>query len=616
MRKSILIKLSFIVTLALFISFSMAALVIRVYTIEESKEKAWMIGELVRDTLTSYMLMGVMDRRDEFLNRIREIEGVKEIKVIRGEEVIKQFGKGLKIEVPRDDIEKAVLKNGEPIEQLNESFERAIYRIVIPYKAVPIKGINCLACHEADEGAVLGAISLTLDLTQVRTIGAMVTFLIFISSLSAFGFIFLFMNRIFTKLANFITEVSRKVELASKGNFTYDVKTDLGHEAKLLNETLKSFFLNLGKILNSIEDKVVAIIGYSTLKTGNPLSDTQKIVDELLNVYRFKKVIEKDKTKEDVYKRIIQVLEDYMSLESFSIYEVNQRKNKLIPVYVKGAESWCDKVIFENPEGCRAKRSGLDVNSSEFPCVCPNFIACKEGKLYYYCTPVYIGGSVGNIVQIVYEAEMEPFTKLLIPYIKSYLEEASPVLEARIYMSMLEEQSLRDQLTGLYNRRYLEETIDKMVAQIKRRGTRLGILMIDADHFKNINDTYGHDVGDKVLKEVSEVIQKSIRESDIAIRFGGEEFMVLLMDVEEGASEKVAEKIRRAVEAYKIENFGTVIRGTVSIGVSEFPVDSDNIWQCIKFADIALYRAKELGRNTVVRFKPELLPQENHLNNS
>lgn len=615
MKKSILIKFSFIMIFALSISLGITFFTIRHKTIEESKQRARMISELVRDTLTSYMLMGVMDKRDEFLSRIREIEGVKEIKVIRGEEVIKQFGKGLKIEVPRDDIEKAVLQSGKPLEQLDESFKGVTYRTVIPYKAVPTKGINCLLCHNAEEGAVLGAISLTLDLTHVREVGIRASALVFISFLLAFGFIFLFMDILLTRLTNFIREVSKEVELASKSNFRYNVKTDLGYEAEALNETLKQFFSNLERTLNSIEDKVVAIIGYSILKTGSTISDTQKIIDELLNIYRFKKVIEKDKTKEDIYRRIIQVFEDYMSLESFSIYEVNQKGNKISPIYVKGAESWCNRVILENPEGCRAKRTGLDVDSREFSCICPNFadqVACKEGKLYYYCVPVYVGGSVGNVVQIVYEAEMEPFIKLLIPYIKRYLEEASPVLEARIYMGMLMEQSLRDQLTGLYNRRFLEETIDKIAAQIKRRGTRLGILMIDTDHFKAVNDTYGHDIGDKVLKEVSKIIQGSIRESDIAIRFGGEEFMVLLMDVEEGKSEEVAEKIRKAVEEHKIKVFGTVVRETVSIGVSEFPVDSDKIWQCVKLADIALYKAKEFGRNLVVRFKPEFLSEENY----
>lgn len=179
------------------------------------------------------------------------------------------------------------------------------------------------------------------------------------------------------------------------------------------------------------------------------------------------------------------------------------------------------------------------------------------------------------------------------------------MLEARTYMDLLREQSLRDQLTGLYNRRFLEETIDKIVAQTKRRGTHLGILILDVDYFKQVNDTYGHDVGDRVLREVSQIILKNVRESDIVVRFGGEEFLVLLLDVQPGKSEDVAEKIRRAVENHTIEMTGLTLKKTISIGVAEFPDDSDRIWQCIKFADVALYKAKSTGRNRVVRFKPE-----------
>ncbi|MCY0866811.1 MAG: diguanylate cyclase [Aquificaceae bacterium] len=335
----------------------------------------------------------------------------------------------------------------------------------------------------------------------------------------------------------------------------------------------------------------------------------------MLNIYKFKRVIEKDKSKKEVYERLREVLEDYMSLENFSIYEVDQNKNKISPVYVKGAKYWCNEVIFENAEECRAERTGMDVDSREFPCVCPNFIdndVCKQGKMHYYCIPVYVGGMVGNVVQIVYEPEMEPFINLIIPYIKGYLNEASPVLEARTYMDMLREQSLRDQLTGLYNRRFLDETIDKIAAQIKRRGTTLGILMVDIDYFKEVNDTYGHDMGDKVLKEIAKVLVKSVREADLVIRFGGEEFLVLLMDVQSGKSVEIAEKIRKAVESHTIESFGVVLRKTVSIGVSEFPEDSEKIWQCIKYADVALYKAKEMGRNRVVRFKPEFWTENNY----
>lgn len=615
MKKSILIKLSLVIILAFSISLGTTLFMIRNRAIEEAKQYARTISELVMDTLTSYMVMGAMDRRDEFLSRIREIEGVKDIRVIRSEEVIKQFGKGSKFEVARDEIEKAVLETGKPLEKLNESLKEVTYRLVIPYKAQPIRGVNCLQCHNAEPGAVLGAISLTMDLSYIRADILKIAILIFLIFLFTFGAIFFFINSLFTKIISFIKEVSREADLVSKGDLNYDVKTDLKYEAEVLNQVLKRSFSKLNEILNSIEDKVMSMVGYGILKTGSALLDTQIMVDELLNIYRFKKVIEKERTRRDVYERIVQVLENRMSLNRFSLYDVQRRKNRIESIYVSGAESWCKDIIFEKATECRVVRTGSDVDSREFPCICPNFKdqkACKEGKLHHYCIPVYMGGSVQSVVQIVYEPEMEPFIKLTIPYVKRYLEEASPILEARAYMDALREQTLRDQLTGLYNRRFLEEFLDKIVAQIKRRGTALGILMIDVDYFKEVNDTYGHDMGDKVLKEVSRIIQRSIRESDIAIRFGGEEFLVLLVDIKEGKSEEIAEKIRKAVEEHRIEGFGIVLEKTVSIGVSEFPMDSDKIWQCIKFADVALYKAKEFGRNRVVRFKPEFWTMENY----
>ena len=208
---------------------------------------------------------------------------------------------------------------------------------------------------------------------------------------------------------------------------------------------------------------------------------------------------------------------------------------------------------------------------------------------------------------------MDMFVRMLIPYIKGYLQEASPVLESRGLMELLKQQSYIDQLTGLYNRRFLEEIADKLSAQIKRRGTTLGILMVDIDYFKKVNDQYGHDLGDRVLKEIAQTIRNTVREADYVIRFGGEEIMVLLVDVKEGKAKEVAEKIRRAIENKVIEFSGGVIKKTVSIGVSEFPKDCDGkLWQCIKFADVALYRAKEEGRNRVVRFTPDMWSGEEY----
>jgi diguanylate cyclase (GGDEF)-like protein len=609
MERRLTIRTWLLLGLIFLLVIFMLALSYRTIAFRESKSKALAIAELVGNTLTSYMVMGVMDRRDEFLSRIMEIPGVESVRVIRGESVIKQFGPGSLLETPQDDLEKKVLAEGKVVEFLEEGIGKATYKVVIPYKAVPTKGINCLNCHQAKEGEVLGAISLTMDITPVRTISLVL--------LIVLGFIFLLgmigagviLKKFFQPYVKLMEQIKYAAQRAKNGDFTYRIETELEDEAKDLADNMNRTFEHLDEILGEIEEKIRAMIGYSVLKTGDVLSDTSKMVDELLKIYKFKRIIEKDKTKQDVYKRLIDIFANYMSLDKFSFYEVDPKGNRIKPVWVEGMESWCNKVIYNNADECRAKRTGMPVDSREFTCVCPNFIdneACISGRLRYYCIPVYLGGKVGNIFQIVYEAEIEEFIELLIPYIKGYLNESAPVLEARTYMDLLKEQAIIDPLTGLYNRRFLKETINTITAQIKRSGTTLGILAIDVDYFKQINDTYGHDAGDKVLVEVAKTIKSSIRESDIAVRYGGEEFLVLLIDVQPGSTVHVAEKIRKAVES-KVIDIGTAqLKKTVSIGVSEFPVDTDKIWQCIKFADIALYKAKEEGRNRVVRFTADM----------
>jgi diguanylate cyclase (GGDEF)-like protein len=126
--------------------------------------------------------------------------------------------------------------------------------------------------------------------------------------------------------------------------------------------------------------------------------------------------------------------------------------------------------------------------------------------------------------------------------------------------------------------------------------------MLDLDYFKMVNDTYGHDAGDAVLKALSTVLKQSVRASDMVIRYGGEEFLIILMDSQGESAERVAETIRAAVEALKVQVAGVVLQKTISIGISDFPTDSDTFWQAVKFADVALYQAKEQGRNKVIRF--------------
>ena len=173
-------------------------------------------------------------------------------------------------------------------------------------------------------------------------------------------------------------------------------------------------------------------------------------------------------------------------------------------------------------------------------------------------------------------------------------------------MQTLRESAMVDPLTGLYNRRFLQEHTAQLISGALRRKTQIGLLVCDLDYFKQVNDAHGHDAGDQVLRETSIVMKKTVRDSDIVIRFGGEEFLILLMDVQAGDALIVAEKIRKSIEALKVSVGDKILQKTISIGVAEFPGDTDGFWQAIKYADVALYRAKDQGRNQCVRFDKEM----------
>ncbi|MDP2821847.1 MAG: GGDEF domain-containing protein, partial [Sulfuritalea sp.] len=199
---------------------------------------------------------------------------------------------------------------------------------------------------------------------------------------------------------------------------------------------------------------------------------------------------------------------------------------------------------------------------------------------------------------------------LMVPFVAVYLREAGPVLEARRLMEHLRENALRDPMTGLYNRRFLEEYVGALVGGTQRRKSAFSVLMLDLDFFKQVNDTHGHEAGDKVLKTLADILVRDVRSSDMAVRYGGEEFLLVLMDTGADGAMKVAEKIRGAVEATKVPVPGGILQKTISIGVAEYPSDSDTFWQVVKFADVALYKAKTGGRNRVVRFLPEMWDAE------
>jgi diguanylate cyclase (GGDEF)-like protein len=169
----------------------------------------------------------------------------------------------------------------------------------------------------------------------------------------------------------------------------------------------------------------------------------------------------------------------------------------------------------------------------------------------------------------------------------------------------LQELAYYDTLTGLPNRRFFFEHANLIFEEVKRYEKPLSLLVMDIDHFKKINDTYGHDVGDLVLKTFAGVLRGIVRQSDICARFGGEEFVVLLPNTDLEGAKVLAERIRTAVAKNPVEHGSIVIVFTVSIGISQYRKGMQNIDELIKEADIALYRAKEGGRNRVEVFIPD-----------
>ncbi len=164
----------------------------------------------------------------------------------------------------------------------------------------------------------------------------------------------------------------------------------------------------------------------------------------------------------------------------------------------------------------------------------------------------------------------------------------------------LEGQSIRDPLTGLFNRRYMEESLEREIHRCDRKHQPLGIIMLDVDHFKRFNDTFGHEAGDSILQELGQFIQKCVRGSDIACRYGGEEFILILPEGSLDITSKRAEQLREGIKhlhlKYRHQPLGQI---TLSLGVASFPEHGLTGQDVIREADAALYRAKREGRDAV-----------------
>ncbi len=262
------------------------------------------------------------------------------------------------------------------------------------------------------------------------------------------------------------------------------------------------------------------------------------------------------------------------------------------------------------PQDCWALRTG----HMHFVAAGDSMARCKHVSSQdtaYFCLPLI---SQGKSIGIVHFEVIGPgeVPESAVQHTNMFAEQvALSVANLRLREALLE-QSIRDPLTKLFNRRYLEETLEREVGKAARSREPLGVLMVDLDRFKRFNDTYGHEAGDTILRATASFLVKSVRAEDVVCRFGGEEFVIILPTADGKVAHARAEKIRLELRELAVLHQGTLL-GTItaSVGVAAFPLNGTSPQLLLDAADSALYRAKTEGRDRVIDAAPlELMPSD------
>jgi diguanylate cyclase (GGDEF)-like protein len=510
------------------------------------------------------------------------------------------------------------METKEPVEEIEETTDQIYYRLAHPYIATRSGDINCMQCHNVEEGTILGVVSITMNLSELRavalkSISSVIALLVLFGGLIAY-----FFWRLLSPVIQTTSELKVVAGKAEHGDFSSRLEKRSNDEIGDIAEQTNQLMTTLEQGIGSISTEIEALSGQGASSSGgDQLRHASDVVHNMVMAARFKQTIENDRDLDEVYGRLGRSLREQFGLQRFSLYEVSNSRNRLKLIHAgglpEGCNLWCDAEILLDGEACRCKRTAQKVSSVEEDGICPSYVGNsvqQEEKLMHVCMPIILSGQVGSVLQIMFRQQEAAEIQEKLPRLKNYLDEAAPVIEAKRLMQSLRESAMRDAMTGMYNRRFLEEYVDMLTASALRRKASIGVLMCDVDFFKQVNDTLGHDIGDSMLKAVADLIRQSIRASDLAIRYGGEEFLALLVEASEEKSLEVAERIRAGMEEFTFNTTSGPLKKTLSVGVAMYPDDSEAFWECVKYADVAMYKAKDGGRNKVLRFEESMWDQK------
>lgn len=283
-------------------------------------------------------------------------------------------------------------------------------------------------------------------------------------------------------------------------------------------------------------------------------------------------------SEEYIYRQLVSTLSDFYCCNQFLLYSLDEEKNAFVKRHCYPPTSNFPDEIDYN----QMKTADM-VNNQVISATILN----SQGKPLYY---IKLAGrrqkTDGGYIDSV-------FTDTDLNVFNIYTKQSSMVLDKIKAYSKMEKMALTDSLTGLYNRHYAHMRIKQEVKRANRENYPISILFVDIDKFKSINDTFGHDVGDLALKHLSAILKEVSREYDIAIRWGGEEFVLVLPNTSSEGAFALSERLRRRIETSNFQ----YCKMTASLGIATYPTDDINVEKVIANADSALYHSKQTGRN-------------------
>ncbi|HET7403979.1 MAG TPA: diguanylate cyclase [Usitatibacter sp.] len=506
--------------------------------IAQARDFAQSVNQVTLVGLTAMMLTGTSAQRNMFLDQIEHANSVDSLHVVRGAAVVAQYGPGHANERAGDDLERLALATGAPAFQVRQAHGREVLKAVMPAIAShDFLGRNCLGCHNVPAGTVLGAVSLEIDLEHANAVVAQ-----FRRGLLAVALLVFAALAVLTWLA-------------------------LG---RWLARPLQSLARNLDDIAR----------GDANLAHRLPASGRDEIADASA---AFNRVLEKaaqllrsERIASDVFEH---------ALEAMLVAGRDGRIIKVNPAFTSTTGFTAEEAIGRNPSMLQSGR--------------------QDAAFYrrFWHALNTRGQWQGEIWNRRKNGEIFPAWATISAVRNGHGEVAScvgtfsDITERKRQEALITYQAHHDALTGLPNRSLFQDRVEQALAIARRHDRQdVAIMFLDLDRFKQVNDSFGHDVGDLLLKEVARRLRAAVRESDTVARLGGDEFTVLLPELAgaDGAA-AVADKILEATrEPCRIAGHELFI--TTSIGIALYPRDGAGVDALMKTADAAMYQVKARGR--------------------